>query len=106
MNRGTFDNLVNHRINLITETLKSKGAEYAGDVDVFANFVKAAPAARVRTKEKALWGMAMKHFVSIGDMVEGLETEPIKGFSKAYVEEKIGDMINYLILLEAMLKEE
>ena len=45
--------------------------------------------------------MAQKHLVSVMDLVHGkLKSEPVM------VDEKIGDMINYLILLEAVLKEE
>ena len=60
--------------------------------------------------ERALIGMAVKHFVSIMDMVDevayarqSLNTSNLP--KDKYVEEKIGDMINYLILLEAMIKE-
>jgi hypothetical protein len=44
--------------------------------------------------------MATKHLVSVMDMVEsGDEYDP------EYIYEKIGDMINYLILLEGLLKD-
>ncbi len=50
------------------------------------------------TPEKALWGMATKHLVSISDMVsQG------RDYSEDVWDEKIGDAINYLILLRAMV---
>lgn len=104
MERSKFNNIVENRKELITEVLQRKGAEYASDQNVFENFYKAMEPARVGSKEKALWCMAMKHFVSIGDMVEETEQGINNRFPIDYIEEKIGDMINYLILLEAMLK--
>jgi hypothetical protein len=44
----------------------------------------------------------MKHFISILDMIEGL---PDKIPSKERIDEKLVDMINYIILLIALLKE-
>jgi hypothetical protein len=55
------------------------------------------------TPEKALWGLAMKHLVSIVDIVDGLEAGRVPAV--ALSDEKLGDMINYLILLEALLAE-
>ena len=52
------------------------------------------------TPQKALAGMFMKHLVSVLDLIEG-SLSP----SEYMVNEKIGDAINYLILLEAVLKE-
>ena len=48
--------------------------------------------------------MFLKHFVSIQDIVEKIET---KGEYPEgdILEEKIGDAINYLILLETLIKE-
>jgi hypothetical protein len=42
--------------------------------------------------------MAKKHLISVKDM----KNQPI-GHAKAYIDEKIGDMINYLILLKGLL---
>jgi len=50
------------------------------------------------TPERALWGMAKKHLVSVTDLIHGrAEVTPER------IDEKIGDMINYLILLEGLL---
>lgn len=105
MNRTKFNQIVDRRIELTRNVLQKKGAEYASNTNVFENFEKAKHPARVDSREAALWGMAMKHFVSIGDMVQDTESNPRVVFHPNYIEEKIGDMINYLILLEGMLKE-
>ena len=55
-----------------------------------------------QSPEKALVGMLAKHLVSILDIVDAI---PKQIPTPALVEEKIGDAVNYLILLEALLKE-
>jgi hypothetical protein len=95
MTPENFDKLVEHRIELIRSVLKSKATEYATLGDRLHNFNRAADMLGV-TKEKALVGMWTKHIVSILDIVDSGAT-PRQGM----LEEKIGDAINYLILLEA-----
>ena len=45
----------------------------------------------------------LKHEVSVLDLVEWSESEPTR-ITEELIDEKIGDNINYLILLEGMLK--
>ena len=94
-----FDAVVTNRISKIKSVLLAKGKEYAKEGDRYHNFNVAA---RVlgSSREKALLGMMMKHYVSILDIID----HPCS-FSNEMVDEKIGDMINYLILLEGMLLE-
>ena len=47
--------------------------------------------------------MMLKHEVSVLDLVEWSESEPTR-ITEELIDEKIGDNINYLILLEGMLK--
>jgi hypothetical protein len=89
-----FDKLVERRVELIKSVLKSKAVEYAYG-DRLSNFNRAADTLGT-TKEKALVGMWIKHIISILDIVDSGATP-----TKAMIEEKIGDAINYLILLEA-----
>ena len=56
------------------------------------------------SREKALIGMLAKHLVSVLDMVDSFGKEDLP--TTSFIDEKIGDSINYLILLEAMLKED
>ena len=94
----TFDDVVDERCLKIKEVLKQKAKEYATDKSRFHNFNVAARVANT-TPEKALYGMMMKHLVSVMDIIEAPER-----FSPAHMDEKLGDLINYLILLEGMLR--
>jgi hypothetical protein len=99
MKTKDFDSLVVERCEKIKKLLSSKGKEYASEDERLHNF-KAASAATGRTWEQALWGIYMKHWVSVQDMVEGA-LKP----TKELIDEKIGDSINYHILLEALMLE-
>lgn len=99
MTPDTFDHIMKKRLQAIVKVLGNKAGEYASKGDRLHNF-KVAARIDNETPAKALWGMAKKHLVSIMDMVDG------KPADIPMINEKIGDMINYLILLEAVLKEE
>ena len=98
-NTKQFQEICQKRIAKIEKVLGKKAKEYAVNGNRYHNFDVAA---RVlgQTREKALMGMAIKHFVCILDMVE----VPWE-IDSNIVDEQIGDMINYLILLEGMLLE-
>jgi len=98
-----FDEIVNSRVLKIKQTLGSKAKEYASKTDRFHNFNIAGRIANT-TPEKALYGMMLKHEVSVFDLIEMADTEPEK-LTVALIDEKIGDNINYLILLEGLLKK-
>lgn len=95
----TFDNLIERRLEKIRFTLTKKAQEYATSNDRFHNF-KVAAQIENTTPEKALKGMMVKHEVSVKDLIEGRGD-----ITAALIDEKIGDNINYLILLEGLLKE-
>lgn len=99
MNNKDFQEILERRLLKIEEVLVYKAKEYAQDGDRLNNF-KVAGRIQNESPAKALWGMAVKHLVSIEDIIEGRLSA-----SDGIVDEKIGDMINYLILLEAVLKE-
>ena len=99
MNSKHFSQILTNRINKIAKTLDKKADEYAIDGDRLYNFKRAAEIGRLTTEE-ALKGMWLKHIVSVFDLIEGkLEA------THHMVDEKIGDAINYLILLEAVFAE-
>ena len=106
MNVEEFNKHLNHRIKLIRQVLEAKNKEYASDVDKLHNFKRAGDMLR-QTPEKALIGMWSKHIISILDIVDKIELENQfpNSMTVSMIEEKIGDAINYLILLEALLKE-
>lgn len=101
MTREEFNRRVEKRINLVRQSLLAKHKEYADDDNVFRNFDEAAGGFSLHsTSAEVLWSYMTKHLVSIKDIVA-----ENKGADPAVISEKIGDVINYLILLEAMLNQ-
>ncbi len=102
MDRKTFDVILERRIGLIKKVLAGKAKEY-GPVDRLHNFKAASKIGTECTPESALLGMMKKHIVSMVDIVEGISEGSIP--SQVLIDEKLGDVINYTILLESMLAE-
>jgi hypothetical protein len=106
MTRTEFNKIVEKRIELINSVLASKGKEYSGNSEAFHNFKASTGLSFHTCPEKIAWEFAVKHFQSIKDMLEHVNVDGANGFPTIpYIEEKIGDAINYLILIEGMLKE-
>jgi hypothetical protein len=102
MTREDFSRRVEKRIDLVRQTLLTKHKEYAKDDNVFRNFDEAAGGLSLHgSSAEVLWSYMTKHLVSIKDIVA--DNKPVDA---TVVSEKIGDVINYLILLEAMLNEQ
>lgn len=102
MTEQSFDILVQERVQKIQQTLVEKGKEYKRNSDPLHNFNMAAQLGNV-TREKALWGFALKHYVSFMDILNDIEKGTLP--KEAVIDEKIGDLINYLILCEASIKD-
>lgn len=102
MNIQDFNRLVDERIEKIRSVLSKKAEEYATE-DRLHNFKVAAKTLGV-TSERALIGIYIKHFVSVLDLVDWIDNTPEK-ITSEIVDEKIGDSINYHILLEGLLRE-
>lgn len=103
MKAENFNRIVEERIQKIKSTLISKGAEYASDNDRLYNFKRAGRISN-QSSIQVLLGMMLKHWVSVLDLIEELRPiDPV--IEEDLINEKIGDIINYLILLEALLKE-
>ena len=116
MRHKEFEKLLKEIIERTTKVLSTKSDEYSTDSDKLHNFKRAGKMLNC-TPEKALIGMWTKHIISILDIVDKIEADKFDN-SIAFidvnddydefigtVEEKITDAINYLILLEALLKE-
>jgi hypothetical protein len=101
MTNKEFDVILEQRITLMRQVLQKKAGEYASLDDRLHNFKRAAQVLGT-TSEKALLGMLVKHLVSLFDIVDSWQD---KKCSIEMLDEKIGDTINYAILLEALLKE-
>ncbi len=92
--------IVEARIKKTRELLAGKGAVYASAADRFHNFNAGAAMLRC-TPEKALLGYMTKHLVSIFDMVDALDRGEVAPV--AQWDEKLGDAIAYLHLLEGLV---
>ena len=102
MTEEQFDQIVESRLKSIKQTLIEKGKEYRRNEDPLHNFNRASEISG-QSREKVLWGFALKHYVSFLDMLDDMEQDFIPSEDK--VNEKIGDLINYLILAEASIKD-
>ena len=106
MTKDDFNEVVARRQELIGQVLASKGKEYANSNDVFHNFKNATGLSFHNAAEKVAWEFMVKHLQSIKDIIAEVSSETkAKVASSNIIEEKIGDAINYLILIEGMLKE-
>ena len=102
MNREDFSRLLEERVGKIHAVLKNKAVEYAPGDDRLHNFKRAAKITG-ETPAQVCVGFMVKHLVSVLDIVDGLSKR--NSIRMEIVDEKIGDAINYLILLEALIKE-
>jgi len=102
MTEEQFDKLVENRLEKTKSILVTKGKEYRRNNNPLHNFDEASRIGNV-SREKALWGFALKHQVSLVDLMNDLEQDKLPSLD--LVDEKIGDMVNYLILLEASIKD-
>lgn len=99
MTTEQFNKILEARLEKIQSVLAKKAEEYAdGDEDRLHNF-NVGSAFQEEPREKILWGFLLKHIISIKDMIDNLEKGKIPSYS--LVDEKIGDFINYGVLLEA-----
>lgn len=97
-----FTDVVESRIEKTRKVLIKKEEEYARSNDRYHNFNVAGRVLDC-SPERALLGMLIKHFVSVVDIIDSLDNYD-KPLVLHIVDEKIGDSINYLILLEGMLR--
>ena len=101
MNIKDFDSLVDY---VVTERIKGvmceKSAEYARGEDKLHNFYRAAEVSG-KTPLECLQGMKLKHDVSVLDMLDD-GADGIH-YTRERWEEKIGDSINYFILMLGLL---
>lgn len=102
MNNEEFVLTVDECIVKCKRILNKKGKDYSTDEDRFSNFYSAA-GLQSNSPEQALFGMLAKHLVAINDFID----EDANGGTvlKKDWEDKIFDAINYLFLLQGILKE-
>lgn len=102
MNSTEFEQIVADRLKAITATLVIKAKEYARGDDRLHNFKRGAQMSN-QTPERVLQGFLLKHQISLMDILDDIEKGNFP--NPSVIDEKIGDIINYMILLEAALKE-
>ena len=88
-----FEKIVNLRLALCRDTLTRKAEDRLHNFKVAAQMQDVTPV-------QALAGMMAKHTVSIYDMCTSGDAYPPEVWA-----EKIGDSINYLLLLDALVRE-
>lgn len=103
MTAEKFNEIFEETIEKSRKVLGAKKAEYTPELDRLSNFKTAADLIHT-TPEKALGGMLVKHIVSVFDYIDR-QTQG-ENFTMNQWDEKIIDVINYMILLRALLIEQ
>ena len=93
-----FENLINYRFEKCRSVLLRKKEEYAEDDDMLRNFNNAACTLEMEPEQVAFMYM-MKHFQSIKDLLFGK-----KKLTNDLWEEKITDLINYLLIIDSIIR--
>lgn len=101
MTSDKFEKVMSDRLQKCIDTLGVKAEEYA-TTDRLHNF-KVAGEIQNCTAIKALGGMMCKHTVSVYDLINDFDKG--KNVPVEMWDEKIGDSINYLLLLTALVEE-
>jgi len=102
MKSAIFNGLLDRRMSELRVQLVNAGVKYGTEEDRFHNFNREAEIQRI-SREKSLVGNMSKELVGVLDMVDNFgKVIP----SEAEVDEKGGNVIKYMLLLEAMMKED
>ena len=102
MTHKDFEKILESRLEKIKATLAAKAVEYSPGNDRLHGF-KAGAQVSGRTAAQVCVGYMTKHLVSVLDLVQSHADNVV--IRADQLDEKIGDLINYLILLEAILRE-
>lgn len=108
MTAAEFDVILEQRVVEMRRVLGLKAGEYASRKDRLHNFKESARLLPIddrfdETAAEALAGMLRKHWMSLMDIVARHAYGDT--ITTATIDEKIGDAVCYLVLLEAVLKE-
>lgn len=103
MNNEDLNKIVNNRLEVIRDILVKKGIEYSNNGDRLINFKLGAKKAGW-TPIEVLKGYMLKHEVSFDELCRTFsQTGKV---DNKMIEEKITDLIAYLLLAECIMKEE
>lgn len=100
MNQNKFSNLVQARIKKCLVTLAVKSTDYASKEDRLHNF-KSGATLTGQTELQFAFSLASKHIIALRDKISKKEY-----LTDEFIEEKITDIINYMILIEAIREED
>ncbi len=104
MDADNFNRLVVSRLEDCEAVLCKKADEYASARDRLHNFKVAGRILNV-SPITALRGMKVKHDVSVSDICNRMDNDPSYVPSKELVAEKLGDTLNYTLLLEGLIED-
>ena len=105
MNQGDFNHLLKRRYEQMVSVLSSKGEEYASEEDVTESFKSQAELSIHNTPAGIGWELLVKHLYSVRRIIKEHEKDGTVP-SREFIDEKFGDAINYLVLIESLLVEE
>lgn len=100
MTEKAFDTVVEDTVKHCVETLVVKGKEYRRNQDPLHNFNKGVEYSG-QSREDVIWGMALKHFISVQDIKADIKEGKLPTIE--LLNEKYGDLINYLIIEKASI---
>lgn len=100
MTQQDFNQIVTKMLDHARDTLVKKQAEYNLSDNRFDSFIHGAGITGW-TPEQVLLGYWTKHLASIIEIINSKAQ-----FSEELVDEKIGDAINYLLLLRGLLEDQ
>lgn len=103
MNNEKFQEAITRHLGTIEKNLLAKAKEYAVDGDRLHNFNRGASITG-ECREKVLFGFALKHLVSVIDMIDTIQKDGTAP-SQYMLDEKVGDLGTYIALLYASIQE-
>ena len=101
METKDFNEIVKIRLEKTSKTLTAKADEYARG-DRLSNFKQIGGLLHC-TPEKALIGLVSKHIVALVDFINDIDNNIFQSYERW--DEKIGDIIAYMALLDALIQE-
>ncbi len=102
MDNKQFDEYVRERLEELLRLRQVKASEYSSRGNAFIHFEKASMLTSL-TPEQVIMTYATKQFISLMDLIRiGFRREVIRD----QIKEKVGDLIIYLLLLEALVNSD
>lgn len=106
MNSQEFEKHFKKVVERSGAVLLRKREEYANDSSVFRNFESAVGLSTKNSNVGVAWEYTVKHLQSLKDIINMVEEGKYYGrISHELINEKLGDIINYMILIEGMLHQ-